>query len=257
MPNSFLFALVFIFGACIGSFLNVCIHRLPLQKSLVFPGSACPVCSKYIRFYDNIPLISYVMLKGRCRYCDAFISPRYLLVELLTGLFAIGVFIKFGITLTALIYFAFIAALLVVAFIDITHRIIPDVITLPGIAICFLASFCLPLITFMDSLWGLLGGGGLLLAIAWIYRLLTHKDGMGGGDIKLLAMIGALIGLKGVFFTVFVSSATGTLVGVLTMLRTNKGMKLAIPFGPFLALGAIVYLFFGPQLIYWYVHLLR
>jgi leader peptidase (prepilin peptidase)/N-methyltransferase len=163
----------------------------------------------------------------------------------------------FGATLEAIVYFAFIAALVVVTFIDLDHRIIPDVITLPGIIIFFLASVALPSLSHKDSLFGLLVGGGSLLAVAWIYSLITKKEGMGGGDIKLLAMIGALIGWKGVLFTIFISSAVGTFVGLLTMLRTRKDMKLAIPFGPFLSIGAITYIFFGPAMIYWYLNLLR
>jgi leader peptidase (prepilin peptidase)/N-methyltransferase len=153
------------------------------------------------------------------------------------------------------IYFAFIATLLVITFIDIDHRIIPDVISLPGIPVFFLASLSLPTLTYLDSLLGILAGGGTLYLVAFAYSLLTKKEGMGGGDIKLLAMIGALIGWKGVFFTIFVSSAVGTVSGMVIMLMTRKGMKLAIPFGPFLAIGAISYIFFGPQLLAFYFNM--
>jgi leader peptidase (prepilin peptidase)/N-methyltransferase len=145
---------------------------------------------------------------------------------------------------------------LVITFIDIDHQIIPDVITLPGIPIFFVASFGLPDIKYPESLLGILVGGGSLLLVAWTYNLVTKKEGMGGGDIKLLAMIGAVIGWKGVLFTIFVASAVGTISGVLVMLKTGKGRKLAIPFGPFLAIGGIAYIFFGPQLIAWYFRLL-
>jgi len=170
---------------------------------------------------------------------------------------ALGTWLKFGLTPAALIYFIFISALIVVTFIDLDHRIIPDVITLPGIVLFFLATFFLPTISYKNALAGLVIGGGLLWAIAWGYHLLTGKEGMGGGDIKLLAMIGALTGVTGVCFTVFVSSAVGTLVGLITMAYTKQGMKLAIPFGPFLAIGAVGYVFYGPQIIYWYLNLLR
>jgi leader peptidase (prepilin peptidase)/N-methyltransferase len=248
---------VFIFGLCIGSFLNVCIYRLPESKSIVQPRSMCPHCGALIHFYDNIPILSYIALKGKCRHCSASIALRYPLVELISGAFALVVFLKYGIQLDALIYYAFIATLLVITFIDIDHRIIPDVITLPGIPIFLAASFALRQISFVDSILGIFVGGGSLFLVAWLYQLITKKEGMGGGDIKLLAMIGAVIGWKGVLFTIFVASAVGTLSGLLIMLKSRKTMKLAVPFGPFLAIGGIAYILFGPQLITWYFNLLR
>jgi leader peptidase (prepilin peptidase)/N-methyltransferase len=248
---------VFIFGLCIGSFLNVCIYRLPESKSIVHPRSMCPNCGALIRWYDNIPILSYIALRGKCRHCSVSIPLRYPVVELISGVFALGVYLKYGIRFEALIYYAFIATLLVITFIDIDHQIIPDVVTLPGIPIFFAASFALAQITFVESILGILVGGGSLFLVAWLYQLLTKKEGMGGGDIKLLAMIGAIIGWKGVFFTIFLASAIGTLTGLLIMLKTRKTMKLAVPFGPFLALGGISYILFGPQLINWYFNLLR
>ena len=247
---------IFFVGMCIGSFLNVCIYRLPMGKSILRPASACPVCDSPIHWYDNIPLISYMLLRGRCRKCKTPISIRYPIVELLCGLFALTSWTRLGGGLPAVIYFIFIAALLMITFIDIDHRIIPDFISLPGIPMGFLASFILPQLEWSDSLIGILVGGGSLLAIAWGYQLISGKDGMGGGDIKLLAMIGAFLGWKGVFFTIMASSLIGTIVGIILMLRAGKGMKMAVPFGPFLSIGAIIYLFFGPQLIAWYFHLL-
>jgi leader peptidase (prepilin peptidase)/N-methyltransferase len=176
------------------------------------------------------------------------------MVELLTGLFAVIVVLQFGLRWESLIYFIFIAALLVITFIDIDHRIIPDLISLPGIPLGFVASFALPSLTWIDSLFGILLGGGSLLAIAWGYQLITGKEGMGGGDIKLLAMIGAFLGWQGVILTIMASSLIGTLVGLLLMARARQGMKLAIPFGPFLAMGAIIYLFFGTTIIHWYIY---
>ncbi len=247
---------VLIIGMCIGSFLNVCIYRLPEGTSIVRPPSACPRCGTAIRWYDNIPVISYLLLRGRCRGCQATISIRYPIVELLTGLFAMITWLQFGPNPATAIYFLFIAALLVITFIDIDHRIIPDVISLPGIPIGFAASFLLPDLAWTDALIGIAAGGGILLSIAWGYHFLTGKEGMGGGDIKLLAMIGAFLGWKGVLFTVMASSFIGTVVGVIMMVRARKGMKMALPFGPFLSIGAIVYLFFGPQIIGWYFGLL-
>ena len=253
--NHFLEILIFAWGLCIGSFLNVCIFRLPEDQSIVRPRSSCPQCKNPIRFYDNIPIISYLLLRGRCRHCGKKIALRYPLVELLTGLFALGTFLKFGPTWDSLIYFVFIAALLTITFIDLDHRIIPDVITLPGLLIFAASSLVLSDITLIDSIIGVVVGGGSLLTVAWIYKMLTHKDGMGGGDIKLLAMIGAVVGWQGVLLTIFVASATGTLAGILTMLKARQGnLKLAIPFGPFLATGALVYIFWGQSLIYWYIY---
>ena len=257
MPPYFVEVFTFIFGLCIGSFLNVCIYRLPASKSISHPRSSCTNCGELIRFYDNIPVLSYLLLRGRCRFCREPISLRYPIIELLAGLFALVTFFKYGLTLEALIYYVYIAALLVITFIDIDHQIIPDVISLPGIPIFFLASFGLSQINYLDSLIGILAGGGSLFLVAWTYSLITKKEGMGGGDIKLLAMIGAVIGWKGVLFTIFVASAVGTLSGLLVMLKSRKGMKLAIPFGPFLAIGGIAYIFFGPQLAMWYFQLLK
>lgn len=243
---------VFLFGLCIGSFLNVCIHRIPASQSIVFPGSSCPRCAAPIRFYDNIPLLSYLWLLGKCRHCKSPISIRYPLVELLTGFFALAVYVKFGLTLAALVYFVFIAVLVLITFIDIDHRIIPDILSLPGIAVFFLAGLLLPHLSWVDSLLGILVGGGSLYLVALVYYLLTRKEGMGGGDIKLLAMIGAMVGWKGVLFTIFVSSAVGTVAGLGVMLFTRQNLKLAIPFGPFLAIGATTYLFFGARVLTWY-----
>ncbi len=248
---------IFLMGLCIGSFLNVCIYRLPESKSIVHPRSMCPNCDTLIPFYDNIPLFSYLWLKGQCRRCKVKISMRYPMVELLGGLVALGTYLRFGLTIETLIYYVFIAALLVVTFIDLDHRIIPDVITLPGIPICFAASFALPDITYKDALLGILVGGGSLFLVAWVYTILTKKEGMGGGDIKLLAMMGAIVGWQGVLFTIFVASLVGTLAGFAVMLQSRKGMKLAVPFGPFLSIGSITYIFFGTELVTWYLNLLR
>lgn len=248
---------VFAFGLCIGSFMNVCIYRLPVSKSIVYPPSSCPKCGYMIRIYDNIPILSYIFLMGKCRQCRNRISIRYPVIEFLSGLLAVCAYLKSGFTLEALVYYIFIAVLVVITFIDIDHRIIPNAISLPGIPIFFLASFAVPSVNYVDSLIGILVGGGSLYIVAWVYSFLTGKEGMGGGDIKLLAMIGALIGWKGVFFTIFIGSATGTLVGLAIMLYTRKNMKLAVPFGPFLAIGAVTYIFFGPEIIYWYFNLMR
>ena len=248
---------VFLFGAAVGSFLNVCIYRLPQSLSLVRPRSMCLTCKTQIAFYDNIPILSYLLLRGRCRHCGASISLRYPVVELTAGLFAVAVYARSGLSWESLVLYAFVAALLVVTFIDIDHQIIPDVITYPGIVIGFLSSLALQHITYMDSLMGILLGGGMLLLVASGYYFLTKKEGMGGGDIKLLAMIGAFLGWQSTIFTIFVGSAVGTVVGIAMALRTKGGRKMAVPFGPFLAVGALVYLFFGEEIVGWYFSFMR
>jgi leader peptidase (prepilin peptidase)/N-methyltransferase len=174
------------------------------------------------------------------------------MVELMTGIVAMGLLFKFGLSLESVVYFVFISSLLVIAFIDLDHQIIPDVITLPGIPMGLVASFTLPTVTFKASVLGLLIGGGSLWFVAWAYNLIAKRDGMGGGDIKLLAMIGTIIGWQGVIFTIFASSVMGSCVGITIMLIKGKNMKFAIPFGPFLSIGAIAYVFFGSQIIAWY-----
>lgn len=245
---------IFMLGLCVGSFLNVCIFRIPAGRSIVRPASACPGCATPIRWYDNLPVISYILLRGRCRHCHSVISIRYPLVELLTAFSTLAVWLHFGWSTQTPVYFLLVAALLAITFIDLDHRIIPDCISLPGIPIGFALSFLLPQMSWVDSLLGILIGGGSLYAVAWVYHFLTGKEGMGGGDIKLLAMIGAFIGWQGVLFTIMASSLVGTLAGVAVMIRMGQGMKMAVPFGPFLAIGAILYLFFGPQLIDWYLY---
>ena len=237
-----------VFGSVVGSFLNVCIFRIPAGKSIVLPSSHCVTCQQPIRFYDNIPILSYLALRGRCRHCHTSIAFRYVLVEFLGGLMAVGVYLMFGPSIEAIVYYAFIAALLTITFIDIDHQIIPDVISLPGIAVGFAASFLMPSITWMDSLIGILAGGGSLYAVAWGYALITGKEGMGGGDIKLLAMIGAFLGYQSLLFVIFSSSLLGAIVGIGAMIKQKKGGQTVIPYGPFLAAGALLYLFFAPDI---------
>ena len=246
-----------LFGALVGSFLNVCIFRLPKEESIIWPGSHCPHCKKPIRFYDNIPLISYLLLKGRCRYCKGSISLQYFLVEGITALSSLFLIIKFGPSLSYLFYFAFVAALIVITVIDLYHQIIPDVISLPGIGVGLLASLVLPGITFWNSLVGALLGGGSLFIVATFYQWLFKREGMGGGDVKLLAMIGAFLGWKAVLLTILLSSLIGSVTGILMMVVKGKDFKYAIPFGPFLSLGAVISLFYGEEIVRWYLYLNR
>ena len=245
---------VFVMGAALGSFLNVCIVRIPEGGSLLKPGSHCPQCLSPIRFYDNIPLLSYLILRGKCRRCKTRISPRYFAVEGLSALMALALFRTFGLSLEFVIYLIFFSALLVVIFIDLATLTIPDIITLPGIVLGVAASFLLPRITWLQSLLGLFAGGGVLYLVAKGYQMLRNREGMGGGDIKLLAMIGAFLGLPGVIYTLFASSLAGSLAGVLLMLRDRSGGRTRIPFGPFLALAAMSYVFWGQTVIQWYLY---
>ena len=248
----------FIFGSIVGSFLNVCIYRIPQEKSIILPSSFCPHCKTPIHFYDNIPLVSFALLRGKCRVCHAPISWRYPLVEFLMGLFSLILLLRYGISPLYLVYFAFFASLILVSFIDLPHRIIPDVISLPGILIGVVISLLLPQLSFKDSIIGVLLGGGSLYVVASVYHIITKREGMGGGDIKLLAMIGAFIGWKGVLFTILCSSLIGSIVGVTLMfISSNTDSKYAVPFGPFLSLGAIIYVLVGEALINWYIGFLR
>jgi len=243
-----------IFGAMVGSFLNVCIYRLPKEESIIWPRSHCPACKKMIRFYDNIPLISYLLLRGRCRYCKGPISIQYPLVEGITALSSLFLFMKFGPSLSYLIYFAFVAALIVITVIDLYHQIIPDGISLPGIGVGLLTSLVNPQITFFNSLMGILLGGGSLFLVATLYEWIFKREGMGGGDVKLLAMIGAFLGWKAVILTILLSSLIGSTTGILIMILKGKDFKYAIPFGPFLSMGAVIALFYGENLIRWYLY---
>lgn len=245
---------IFLLGCCVGSFLNVCIYRLPQDLSIVSPRSFCPSCRAPIRAYDNIPLVSYLLLGGKCRNCGAGISWRYPLVEALTGGVALALFLKFGFSLSFLAYFVLSAALIVISFIDLDHRIIPDLISLPGIAAGFLLALFGPLATVKESLIGLLAGGGSLYLVAFVYEALTKREGMGGGDVKLLAMIGAWLGWKSILFTLFFASLSGAFIGGAVMLIQREGRLYAIPFGPFLAFSGLAYVFLGPELIAWYLN---
>ena len=250
----FLDIIAFVFGAMIGSFLNVCIWRIPEGKSIVFPSSHCPKCGNPVRPYDNIPILSWLILRGRCRDCGQSISIRYPLVELLTALLSLAIFWMYGPSLPYLAAFLFAAALIVITFIDLDHQIIPDVISLPGIPVFFLLAVFIMGIGFLDALLGLLIGGGFLYLIAVGYELLTKREGMGGGDIKLLAMIGAFLGWKSLFFVVFMSSILGAIVGVALILIKGKDMKYAVPFGPFLSIAAVMYLFVGREMTHLFLY---
>jgi leader peptidase (prepilin peptidase)/N-methyltransferase len=246
---------LFSLGSTIGSFLNVCIVRIPEGMSIVLPPSHCPSCKKPIPFYCNIPLVSYIVLGGRCKFCKIPIPFRYFIVELLTPVLFLVLFFFFGLSFVFLVAFLFTAALIVVTFIDLKLQIIPDVISLPGIPICFLCSFIVPWTDPLQSLFGILAGGGVLYVFAQGYYFLTKKEGMGGGDIKLLAMIGAFLGWQGALVTLMLGACAGSIIGSIIMVLKGKDFKYAIPFGPFLAAGAFFAMLFGDAIITFYVSL--
>ncbi len=246
-----------IFGLVIGSFLNVCIYRIPRNLSLVLPSSRCPSCNYAIRAVDNIPVVSYLLLGGRCRQCKAKIPLRYPLVEILNASLYAGVLWRYGIGWNSVVYAALCSSLIVITFIDLEFQIIPDRITLAGIPIGLIAgSFFLPdpfmragLLGYKASLAGMVSGGGFFYLVAALSR-----GGMGGGDIKMMAMVGALMGWKAVLLTTFLGSLVGSAVGVFLMVFKGRGRKTKIPFGPFLALGALITLFFGQEILLWYLY---
>ncbi|MCK5541049.1 MAG: prepilin peptidase [Desulfobacterales bacterium] len=246
--------LIFMLGASAGSFYNVCIYRIPKKESIVTPGSSCPFCKKKIPFYLNIPVLSYFILQGKCKYCKHPFSLRYPIVEALTGVILVALYLKFGYSITTIFWFVFISILIIISFIDIDYQIIPDIFSLPGIIIFATAPLFVPDISVIDSILGILLGGGSLYFISITYYIIKKTEGMGGGDIKLLAMIGAAIGWKGVIVTVFIGSLTGTIAGIIIMISSRIiDIKLKIPFGPYLSIGAVIYIFFGQALIKWYL----
>jgi leader peptidase (prepilin peptidase) / N-methyltransferase len=271
-------AIVFAFGLVVGSFLNVCIVRLPRGGSIVTPPSHCPRCKSGIKFYDNIPLISFLLLRGKCRRCGEPISWQYPLVELVNALFYVWIVSEFGIGGETFLMMALCSSLVVITVIDYDHLIIPDIITLPGMLVGLtLAPFFMsplgdplpfhldsllphagPYLTgFVNSLIGLLLGAGPLLAIGWLWEKLRHVEAMGGGDVKLMGMVGSFLGWKAALLTIMLGALAGSVVGVLLIALKRHKMEKLIPFGPFLAIGAVASAFFGPDIISWYLGLIR
>ncbi len=250
LPPGILPLFFFVIGTCIGSFVNVCIFRLPRKESIVFPASHCMSCGTKLKATDNIPLLSFLFLGRRCRYCKSPIAWQYPMVEFITGLlFALSIF-HFGWSWYTLIACILIPACMVVSVIDLKIQIIPNEISLPGIVLGLLINI-LPAspLGFLSALYGMLLGGGFFYLVA-----LLSKGGMGGGDIKLIAMFGAFLGWKNCLVAIFFGVLLGSVVGIVLMLLRKKGRKDPIPFGPFLCLGTLIALFFGNQIIYWYLH---
>ncbi|OGW75284.1 MAG: hypothetical protein A2Z72_00925 [Omnitrophica bacterium RBG_13_46_9] len=255
MENSVMTAiLLFIIGAIVGSFLNVCIYRLPRKESIMAPRSFCPSCRAAILWYYNIPILSFLMLRGRCKFCRGRIPPRYLIVEVLSGVVCVLFFLGFGLTIKFFILWFFSNALIVVSFIDLEFLEIPDAITLPGIAagLC-LATLYPPLInevrgvySFLNSFIGVIAGGGSIYLLGFIGEFIFKKEAMGGGDVKLLAMIGSFIGWKLVILTFFLAPFFGSIVGIALKIKEGKA---TIPYGPHLSLAALVAVFYGEDIL--------
>jgi len=250
------YLIVFIIGAIIGSFLNVCIYRIPREISIIRPSSKCPYCSSPIKPYDNIPIFSYILLKGRCRNCNNPISIRYPIVEFLNACSYVIVMWRYGLTFTGVIFMAYFSVLIVITFIDLDFQIIPDIITIPGSLIGVITGSLLlsdsfnriTLLGFTQSIIGLILGFTLFLIIAEV-----SKGGMGGGDVKMMAMVGAFTGWKGVLLTTFIGSLVGSIIGIGLMLVKGWGRKSKIPFGPFLAIGSVITVLFGEEILKLYL----
>jgi leader peptidase (prepilin peptidase)/N-methyltransferase len=261
MHELILYISVFTLGLVVGSFLNVCIYRIPRRLSIIMPPSRCPSCNIPIKPWDNIPIVSYILLGGRCRSCKSRISFRYPLVEFLNAALYALILWRFGFGWHSVLYFAFSSALLVISFIDLDFQMIPDRITLLGIPIGFLAgSFLLPdpfdrssLLGVKESLIGMIIGFGFFYLVALLGSAIFKKEALGGGDIKMMAMVGALMGWKTVILTTFLGSLTGSVFGILLIALKGKEKKSQIPFGPFLALGTIITLFYGQEIASWYL----
>ncbi len=246
-------ALVGVFGLVIGSFLNVVIARLPEHRSLWRPRSACPMCGAAIAWHDNIPVLSYVALRGHCRACSAAIPWRYPVVEAATALLFGAAYERFGPTANFVVAAVLLAALIVITAIDLRFQIIPDAITLPGIVVGFVSNLATLRVSWVDSAIGIVVGGGIFWAILEGSLLLTGREGMGGGDVKLGAMLGAFLGWKVALLSIFLAVLLGGVVALVLLGSRATGRKDPIPFGPFLAAGGAAGLFCGERLVTWYM----
>jgi leader peptidase (prepilin peptidase)/N-methyltransferase len=252
MPVGLVVTVLAVLGACVGSFLNVCIYRLPRRESLAWPGSHCTSCTRSLAWYENIPIVSWVVLRGRCRTCRVPISWMYPIVEVTTALvFVIG-YLLYGLTPLAAVRVLFACALIVLFVTDLQHKILPNVITVPGVVIGFACSLFVPP-GWRDSLIGIVAGGGVLFALAEAYYRVRGQEGLGMGDVKLLGMIGAFLGWKLVLLTLVLASFAGSLAGGVMIASGRGGMKYALPFGTFLAIGALVAAIWGMPIVDWYL----
>ncbi len=278
LPLPFLFIITGVFGAIIGSFLNVVIHRLPQEESIVFPNSRCPTCAAAIGWYDNIPVLSYLVLRGKCRACKTGIAIRYPAVELLTALLYVGVTWRDGLSIALPFDLIFVSALVALIFIDAEHMLLPNAITYPGVIFALVARFVIPLasgVAHFDDLeslsrgmlyglplWaasligavigGLIGGGSLWL-MGWTWEKLRGIEAMGLGDVKMMFMVGAYLGWRLTILTIFLGVLSGSLIGIALMVRQGRrNMQMLLPFGVFLGIGAIAALLIGSPIVLWY-----
>lgn len=277
LPAPIIAIFVFVFGLVIGSFLNVCIIRIPQQKSIVMPASACAKCGVPIRPYDNIPVLSWLLLGRKCRACKANISGMYPLVELLAGLLVFGCYMAFGLTAEALKWAIFSALVIVLVFTDLRERILPDVVNYTGFALGLVLSFFTlptdgtalwvanrifdfppppPVISFVDALLGAALGSGLLWLVSEAYFRLRGREGMGMGDVKMMLMVGAFLGAKRTLLTIFVGSLLGSILGLAFMAARRKDSNYELPFGTFLGMAALLVVFFGTPVVSWYQSIL-
>ena len=247
MPTALGYLVAFVLGSIAASFANVCIYRLPLRQSIVSPASRCVSCQHPLRPWHNLPIVSFVALRGRCAFCRERISWRYLVVESLGGLLYLLGYHQLGLSVHAVAYALLVTALLVASFIDLTHMIIPDAVTLPGIVVGIAIGLLPSSIGFANALAGACLGGGIFLLIA-----LAYPAGMGGGDVKLIAMIGAFVGWQAVLVTIILSAFCGAISGLTLILLGFKGRRDPVPFGPFLAVGGIAAMLWGDALVAWY-----
>jgi leader peptidase (prepilin peptidase)/N-methyltransferase len=249
-------AIAAVFGAIVGSFLNVCVHRLPLGRSIVWPASACPHCRRHLAWFENIPIASYTALLGRCRTCRAPISLRYPIIEALTAVMFAAAWWYYGPSALLVSRLVFGCALIVLFAIDLEHHLLPNAITVPGIIVGFAFSFVADP-GWRSSLIGIVVGGAIPYAIAEIYFRIRHEEGLGMGDVKMLAMVGAFLGWQLMLVTLMLGSLSGSAIG-LGMIASKRGdMKYALPFGTFLAMGAALAATVGPGLVEWYVGFLQ
>jgi leader peptidase (prepilin peptidase)/N-methyltransferase len=245
-----------VLGLIVGSFLNVCIYRLPRRQSVTWPGSRCTTCDRALSWYENVPVVSWLALRGRCRTCGERISVRYPLVELITAALFVAGYVIYGWTPLLAARLAFACAMVVLFAIDLEHHLLPNVITVPGIVIGFVLSFFLPP-GWQPSLIGLVAGGGVLFAIAEAYYRFRGIEGLGMGDVKMLSMIGAFLGWKLMLVTLVLSSFAGSVIGVGVIALGRGGMKAALPFGTFLAVGALTAAVAGDVIVDWYIGFYR
>ena len=245
-------SLVVLLGACVGSFLNVCIYRLPRRESLMWPGSRCTTCERSLSWYENVPIVSWVVLRGRCRTCRASVSWMYPAVEIVTALTFLSGYLLYGLTMIAVVRVLFACALIVLFVTDLQHKILPNVITVPGIVVGFVCSLFVPP-GWLESIIGIVVGGGSLFAIAETYYRVRGQEGLGMGDVKLLGMIGAFLGWKLVLLTLVFASVAGSLAGGILIISGRGNMKYALPFGTFLAVGALVAAIWGTPIVDWYL----